>query len=290
MARLDQAERFLFKNNNIRGERIVVGPSLQKAFNCHDYPELVKQLIGEAVAATLLISSTLKFEGTLSLQAQSDGPLSLLVVECNNHREFRALARWNNDKWAEETFAKLLSKGQIAITVTPAQGQRYQSIVPLQGETLSECLTLYFAQSEQLPTQLWLACDDNVAGGLLLQPLPQDIMVENGGDTDLDQNMQKNQWHHFTTLANTLKDSELLKVGTPKLLERIFFGENLILFDSNSVRYQCRCNRDRFFQVLKNLSGDELKALLSENGCVEAHCEFCNSIYQFNATDFSSTI
>jgi len=169
----DQTQRFLFDDNDVRGETATLAESYQHVLAKHAYPEPVAQLLGELLAAAALLVGTLKFDGLLSLQARSDGPVPLLMVECSSDREVRGIARYHAEQIAPDaTLRELMPEGMLAITVEPAKGQRYQGIVGLEGVDLAACLSEYFAASEQLPTRFWLAADSRRACGLLLQQLP----------------------------------------------------------------------------------------------------------------------
>ena len=148
MSNKDSVQRFLFDNTDIRGEHILLQESFSKALASHDYPEPVRKVLGELTAAAVLLSTTLKYSGVMTLQAKGTGDLSLLMVECTNQKTFRALARCAGECGAHG-LKELLGEGQLVITIDPDQGKRYQGIVPLNHSNLSESLEHYFAQSEQ---------------------------------------------------------------------------------------------------------------------------------------------
>ena len=198
----DHKQRFLFPDSDIRGELVQVESSVSRILEGHSYPLPVQGLIGEAVAAVALLASTLKFKGRLALQAQGKGPVSLLLAECSHDGELRALARHSDGQdWSHGDIQTLIGEGTMVITITPDQGRQYQGIVPLEGDTLAQCLEGYFQQSEQLPTRLWLAAGNGRAAGLMLQRLPDQVASR-------DEN--RNQWEHLEALAGTLKMEELL--------------------------------------------------------------------------------
>jgi len=158
----DFSQRFLFDDTDVRGEMVALRESYAHVLAKHAYPQAVAQLLGEMMAAAALLVGTLKFDGLLVLQARAEGPLSLLMVECSSARELRGIARYDAERIGADVDADLQSlmpNGVLAITIDPARGQRYQGIVDLDGADLAECLSNYFASSEQLPTRFWLKAD-----------------------------------------------------------------------------------------------------------------------------------
>ena len=185
MNNADFKQRFLFPETDIRGELVRLDESLEAILGTHDYPLAVQGLVGEAVAAVALLAGTLKFSGRLSLQAQGRGPVSLLLAECTHDGQLRALARHDGELDTAANIGALIGDGTMVITITPDQGRQYQGIVPLEGDTLAQCLEGYFQQSEQLPTRLWLAAGNGRAAGLMLQRLPDQVASRDAN---------RNQW------------------------------------------------------------------------------------------------
>ena len=197
----DNSQRFLFDDTDIRGEIVCLRDSYAHVLAKHSYPEPVAELLGEMLAAAALLVGTLKFNGLLVLQARSSGAIPLLMVECSSNRELRGIARYHAEQIGTGgSLAELMPDGALAVTVDPAQGQRYQGIVALDGINLSECLSSYFATSEQLPTRFWLHADGRTARGLLLQQLPADRLKE--------PEERAASWQHMTVLADSLTAEE----------------------------------------------------------------------------------
>lgn len=274
----DQVQRFHFSDSPVRGEIVQLGRSVEEVLERHDYPERVARLLAEAMAAAVLLTTTLKFEGALILQARGDGPLEALMVECNHRREIRAIAQVG-EGWSPEADALPLAElfgpgGQIAITIDPEGGQRYQGIVPLDGETLAACLEHYFAQSEQLPTRLWLAAGEEKAAGLLLQVLPGH---DRGEDADI--------WPRLCQLTDTVTAPELLDLPATDLLFRLYHEETVELHGSEPVVFRCTCSRERTERVLISLGEAELRGIVAEQGAIEVSCQFCNQEYRFDPID-----
>ncbi len=279
MSNRDSVQRFLFENTDIRGERVVLQSSFDKALAAHNYPNPIREILGELTAAAVLLSNTLKFSGVMSLQAKGTGPLSLLMVECTDQKSFRALARWSGNVEGEGLEA-LLGQGQLVITVDPDKGQRYQGIVPLNQPTLSKCLEHYFSQSEQLPTQVWLASDGIKAAGMLLQGLPV--------STEKSLYSREEAWARLCALTNTVSDSELLNLDSETLLHRLYNEDDVRLFDSEVVCFQCNCSRDRSANIIQSIGKEEAESVISEQGRIAMDCQFCNQQYVFSALDVAN--
>ena len=277
----DVARRFLFEQADIRGETVHVHRVLEDILANHQYAPGVRVLLGEFIAASVLLSSTLKFEGKLILQVRSEGQIPLLMVECNNHFEVRAIARGAQEATATE-FEHLLTNGQLAITIDPDKGQRYQGIVPLVENSLARSLDAYFEHSEQLHTQFWLASDGSYAAGMLLQQLPSQV-VKNP-------EQRQEQWQHVCSLAGTLTDRELLDLIAQEILLRLFHEDPVRLFDPRGVTFHCTCSRERTFGALASLAPGEIRELVEEIGHIAMDCEFCNQQYLFTGDDLKVLI
>lgn len=269
----DQLQRFLFEDTDIRGEITRLEQSYRAVLDAHPYPPAVGRLLGEFMAAVALLSATLKFDGTLTLQASSDGEIPLIMAEATSDRGLRAIAR-NADQARSESFNALLRDGRLAITITPRQGQRYQGIVALEGDSLASCLEGYFRQSEQLATRLWLHCDGARAAGLLLQELPAN------GPRDAESHSR--QWQHVVQLADTLRAAELLELPFEECLHRLYHQDPVRLFAADALRFQCSCSAQRTLNALATLGREELESLLAEQGHIDINCEFCHQHYRYD--------
>jgi molecular chaperone Hsp33 len=277
----DFKQRFLFPETDIRGELVRLDESLEAILGTHDYPLAVQGLVGEAVAAVALLAGTLKFSGRLSLQAQGRGPVSLLLAECTHDGQLRALARHDGELDTAANIGALIGDGTMVITITPDQGRQYQGIVPLEGDTLAQCLEGYFQQSEQLPTRLWLAAGNGRAAGLMLQRLPDQVASRDAN---------RNQWEHLEALAGTLKMEELLDLPAETVLRRLFHETPPRLPEAQPLRFGCTCSRERTENALLSLGADELKTLLAEDGEATLTCDFCLSQQHFDAVDLAELI
>jgi molecular chaperone Hsp33 len=271
MSDTDALQRFLFEGTQVRGELVHLDASWRAVLSRHPYPETVRGPLGEALAATMLLTGTLKFDGALILQVQGEGPLRTLVAQATHGRTIRGLARWEGEVPAGEIEA-VFGTGRLVLTLEPEGGERYQGIVPLFGANLAEALETYFRTSEQLGTRLWLAAGPQRAAGLLLQRLPG----YQGGEDD---------WTRIATLADTLTGEELTGLPTETLLHRLFHEEDLRLFEPEPVAFRCTCSRGRIEETLRALGEEEVEATLGQEGQVEVSCEFCNRIYRWDLVD-----
>jgi len=273
----DITRKFVFQGMDIRGEMVHLDRSYSEINAIHQYAPGVAQLLGEFLAAAVLLSTTIKFQGRLILQSQGNGEIPLLMAECTHELDVRAIARGAEQATALE-FASLLGGGHLSITIEPLKGKRYQGIVSLEGANLSSCIESYFTNSEQLATRLWLACDGATATGLLLQQLPAQEVPE--------PEPRARQWEHICTLAETVTNQELIEVSQENLLLRLFHEDPLIMFDSRRVQFACSCSRERCQRALSSLGEAELRDLLQEQQPIDIECEFCNQHYEFTAIDF----
>ncbi|PTQ71152.1 Hsp33 family molecular chaperone HslO [Pseudomonas sp. GV071] len=275
----DFSQRFMFDDSDVRGELVSLGESYAHVLAKHPYPEPVAQLLGELLAAAALLVGTMKFDGLLILQARSSGAVPLLMVECSSNREIRGIARYHEEQvTADAGLRELMPEGVLTLIVDPTKGQRYQGIVGLDGINLSECLSDYFATSEQLPTRFWLNADGRRARGLLLQQLPAERIT--------DSEERAASWQHVTVLADTLSAEEQLGLDNQTLLHRLYHEENLRLFDPQPLQFKCSCSRDRSANALVSLGEPDAEALLVESGgSIVIDCQFCNERYAFDAAD-----
>jgi len=272
----DSSQRFIFDNTDIRGELVHLNSSYTQAVRGHNYPPAVQRLLGEFLAATVLLASTIKYEGRLVLQARGEGLISLVMAECTSEGEVRGIVRYDAPPQSDD-FRALLGNGTLAITVDSRKGEPYQGIVALAGDSLAECLVQYFAQSEQLGTRFFIASDNEQVAALLLQQLPT--------GTQADSEVRAEQWQHITALAQTLREEELLGLDNNTLLHRLYHQESVRLFDPASLRYQCSCSRERTAGALLAIGREQVEEILSEDGEVSMTCEFCGTHYSFTEAE-----
>jgi molecular chaperone Hsp33 len=275
MTEHDTLRRFIFERLPVQGRHVHLDASWRAALERQDYPAPVRALLGEAMAAMALLSATLKFEGNITLQVQGTGPVHLLVVQCTSDLNLRGLARWS-DAPASAGFRELIGDGRLVMTIEQAgKAERYQSIVPLEGDSLASSLENYFVRSEQLATRLWLTAGDASASGFLLQMLP-----DKQGDQD--------SWQHVTVLSDTLKQAELSGLSAQEILHRLYNEDDVRLFEGAPVAFRCRCSRERIEDTLRGLGHDEVQSILEEHGSVDVDCEFCGRRYSLDLVDVES--
>lgn len=277
----DQLHRFVFDQTPVRGNTVQLHQSFLAALQHQQTPDVLRQALGELMAASALLIATLKMQGALILQIQGKGPVKLLVVECtvseDQRLQLRATAKWDGDL-AGQTFIEMVGAGHFAITLDPKDGsQPYQGIVPLAGDSVASILEHYMQRSEQIETRIWLACDGGSAGGLLLQKMPESGGQQAALDTDA--------WNRTGMLAQTVTPEELLQLPAERLLRRLFHEEMLRLFDGQQVAFHCSCSRQSVSSMMRMLGEAEISGILEERGEVEVHCDFCNVAYRFDRID-----
>jgi molecular chaperone Hsp33 len=268
----DTLRRFVFEGAGVRGALVHLEASWQAVLERHPYPRAVQAPFGQSLAAVMLLSSTIKFDGALILQVEAEGPLRTLVAQATDQRTLRGLARWEGEVPEGASLADAFGAGRLVLTASAPGGERYQGVVALEGASLAGALESYFAQSEQLPTRLWLAADGKRAAGLLLQRLPGAT-----GDEDA--------WPRAALLADTLRDAELLQLGAEALLRRLFNEETVRLFEPEPVAFRCGCSRERVEGLLRALGRAEVDEALAAQDAIEVTCEFCNRLYRVDRVE-----
>ncbi len=290
----DTLQKFIFDNAAVRGEFIDISATWREVLSRHAYPAPVKKLLGEMVAAAALLSANLKFNGSIVMQIHGDGPVRLLVVECDADLHLRATAKLDPDAAIADD-AKLPAllnahgKGRFVITLDPADKmpgqQAYQGIVPLDGDDVGTVIENYMLRSEQLDTKLWLAADENVSRGLLLQKL-----AYNGGKTatetaPLTEDEALETWNRAVILGSTLKQEEMLSTTIDVLMQRLFWEETIRVFDPLHPSFHCTCTREKVGNMLKMLGRAEVDSVLEEQGHVGVNCDFCGQHYDYDKVD-----
>ena len=292
----------MFEHYPIRGHLVHLDASWQALIEHRDYPDAIRDTLGEAVAASLLLAATIKFDGVLSLQLQGDGPVHLLLAQCTSGLGVRGLARYREDTPAADApgahapepgaadpaqaqplpIEQLVGAGNLTVTVESDDGaQRYQGIVSLGGGRLADSLQIYFENSEQLPTRLWLHADRGGVSGMLLQRLPGEAGVVGeeaaAGIEDA--------WRRVQLLGATLTAGELRTLDDAAILHRLFNEDDVRLYEASPVYFRCRCSRERVSGMLQGLGEKETRSIIAERGEVEVRCDFCNRAYVFDAVD-----
>jgi molecular chaperone Hsp33 len=319
----NEVRRFIVENQPVRGYWVDLDSAWRELRAHQEYPPAVRDLLGEAVSASVLLAATLKFEGTLTLQLEGRGLVRLLVAQCTHDFRVRAVARLSDGEderdevsadlsqssassapkfldlgtgesgshpfagiskatsaASAEAFRELVGEhGRVLVTIEAAErDMRYQGIVPLSGDSLSECLEEYFASSEQLPTRVRLAADEQRAVGLLVQKLP-----ERGGEEAEPDSAAAAAWRHAEHGIESVQAAELLNASLQNVLASRFGQHDVRVFKGAPVQFACRCSEARVAGVLKTLGAEEVRDVLREQGAVEVTCEFCQRPYRFDA-------
>lgn len=294
---------FMCEGAPVRGEIVSIGSAWQAVLERRQDPPVVRKILGDFVGAATLLSASLKFDGTLIIQAQSKGPISLLVVECKSDLTMRATVKLSVEPGEIDpnaTLGELLdadNTGRLVITLDPSDRQPgqapYQGIVALQEHrgtvvkpvaSAAEAIALYMQNSEQLDTRIWLTSNETHVGGLLLQRLP-----DSGGHAHLDPQSAAEGWARIQALGETITNEELLTLPPATVLRRLFLEEStesgVRSFPVRTIRFSCRCSRNKVADILKMLGEQEVESILAEQGVVETECDFCAKAYRFDAVD-----
>lgn len=296
----DTFKKYLLADNSARIQAVRLDESWQLGLAHQPYPACIRSLLGELSAAAVLLATNIKFQGSLVLQLQGDGPVTLIVVECTSDLTFRATVSLRDPELvpAEGSLQSLLNAnggGRFTVLLDPGRETNmapYQGIVPMEGETVAQVLEAYMRNSEQLDTRLWLAADGERAAGLLLQRLPDvgGVITDDGNSSagsvsGPTAEQRAESWNRVVHLASTLENTELLDLDTDTLMRRLFWQEKLHELQSSSVRWHCPCTRTRVADMLRMLGRDEIESLLKERETVQVSCNFCGKPYEFDAID-----
>jgi molecular chaperone Hsp33 len=291
----DAVRRFTVENRPVRGHFVRMAEAWRVLREHADHPAPVRELLGEAVSASVLLAATLKFRGTLTLQVQGgSGAIRLLVAQCTHDFRVRAVVRADEQRLGvpeadaagrsaaltSDMFHRLVGTGgRLVVTVEAAErGARYQGVVPLEGDSFAECLEEYFATSEQLPTRVRLAANETYAAGLLIQKLPGER--EASEDTEV-----RAAWSDVEQGIGSVLRSDLLAAPVERVLTHNFGHQDLRLYAGSPVRFECRCTPERVAALLRTLGAEEVREVLQEQGAVTVTCDFCDRFYRFEPSD-----
>lgn len=285
---MDTLQKFMFEKSVVRGELVEISDTWRQIQARRAYPKAVKKLLGEMLSAAALLSANLKFNGAIVMQIHGDGPVRLLVIECDSELRLRATAKLADDADIADdaSLPELVNQhgnGRFVITLDPKDKlpgqQAYQGIVPLDGDSVSTVIENYMLRSEQLDTKLWLAADDDVSRGLLLQKLPHE------GGNDAASNDDLETWDRTVILASTVRNEELLDTDINTLMRRLFWEESIRVFDPQHPSFHCSCTREKVGNMLKMLGQHEVESALKDLGQLAIDCDFCGQHYEFDKVD-----
>ncbi len=271
---MNELQTFVFEDHQIRGALVRLNETWRQVVAQHRYPPEVETLLGEGVAATVLMASGLKVRPEVSLQLQGEGALKLLLVQCTDGLRVRGMAQWRSHERSEP----LLGNGRLAVNLDVGGPHgAFQGIVPLVGPRLEDCLEAYFRQSEQLATRLMLGTSSAATAGLLLQALPS----REGTQADFDA---------VAAHARAAGLGELARARAEDWLGVVFPGYRIRLFEPQNVLHDCRCTPQHLADVVRMLGEAELESILDEQGVVELTCEFCNRVFRYGGDDVDAIL
>lgn len=282
----DQIHRFLIKDTDIRGEIITLTTSFTEAYQHQIIPDALLPIFGQFLTGACMISEILKFDGTVTLQARGDGPVSVMMSECNKRGDVRGVfnidedqAIYNDDCHQVKPISELLGKGALSMVLDPKRGERYQGIVPLDGSNLADCLIHYFTLSEQVPTHIVLFGNEKQCGGIFLQCLPAQKVN--------DMEARKSYWETAIQLLNTANMKEFFDVSHNTMLYRLFHEQGCEVLSGKDLRFRCSCSYERSANALTAIGEQELRQIIAEQLSVDMDCKFCGTQYQFTEDDIN---
>ncbi len=270
--------RYLFEDLSVRGELVQLDEAYQRIISSKEYPAALQKLLGELLVSTTLLTATLKFEGSITIQLQGDGPVSLAVINGDHDQKIRGVARWEGDIADDASLHDMMGKGYLVITIEPKRGERYQGVVGLEGETLADVIEGYFANSEQLKTRLWIRTGEHEgkahAAGMMIQVMPD------GTGTPED-------FEHLEQLTATVKNEELFTLPANELLYRLYNQDSVRLYEPQPVEFHCGCSRERSGAAIITVERAEINDILAEEGSVSLHCDYCGTSYSFDEAEIT---
>ena len=274
MSLKDAVIPFIFETLPVRGALVQLDGAWKRMQEGHAYAAPVAEVLGHAAAATALIAQSLKFDGSVTLQIASEGPLGMLVMQCTDALDVRGMAA-SQVVAEDDRFADLVRGARCAVTVDRGSRRPYQGIVEMDPRSLAASLEHYFDRSVQVPSRLVLKAGPNHCGGILLQQMPD---VEAAAADD---------WRRLGFLVATLRTADLVDGASPELLHRLFAEDDVRAYSARNIRFHCRCTQARVEEVLRFLGEDETRAALAESGRVDVTCEYCGKVRSFDPVDVS---
>ena len=264
---------FVFDNLPVRGALIHLSRSWRRMLRNHDYDPVVQETLGHAASAIGLIAQSMKFDGAVTLQIQGDGELRMLVMQCTSDLEVRGMVSFDENGRAKN-FGELVNNAHCAITVD-AGDRPHQGIVEIERSSLANSLENYYARSVQVPSHVMLVSDDSLSGGILLQQMPGQYM------------MNDDDWNRLGYIAKTLRTGDFDVSDGMELIGKLFAEDDVRVFRSKPVVFRCRCSQRRAEEVLRMLGEDETQSAMTEQGLVDVTCEYCGRRRSFDPIDIS---
>lgn len=273
----DTLYRFIFENTDIRGNYVKLNHTIEEATQHQALPQNIHIALGELMVASSLLASTLKLDGSLTLQIQTNGPLKLLIAECNDNLGIRGTVKWNGPI---ESIAPidLIKEGHFIITLIQKNAKTpYQGIVPMEGNSISELLENYMLRSEQIQTKLWIHSQENIFHGLLIQKLPFNSSAE-----ALDHEAMTSAWEDIVMSADKSFKAIHPALEASKILQTIFSSETIRLYDPSYPNFECSCSKKSVENMLRLIGKKECESIIEEQSSITIHCDFCNECYKYS--------
>jgi molecular chaperone Hsp33 len=273
----DTLHRFIFENTDIRGNYVKLNHTIEEATQHQALPQNIQIALGELMVASSLLASTLKLDGSLTLQIQTNGSLKLLIAECNENLGIRGTVKWNGPI---ESIAPidLIKEGHFIITLIQKNAKTpYQGIVPMEGNSISELLENYMLRSEQIRTKLWIHSQENIFHGLLIQKLPFNSSAE-----ALDHDAITSAWEDIVMSADKSFKTIHPALEASKILQTIFSSETIRLYDPSYPNFACSCSKKSVENMLRLIGKKECESIIEEQSSITIHCDFCNECYKYS--------
>ncbi|MEY2865287.1 MAG: Hsp33 family molecular chaperone HslO [Candidatus Methylopumilus sp.] len=273
----DTLHRFIFEDTDIRGNYVKLNHTIEEATQHQALPQNIHIALGELMIASSLLASTLKLDGSLTLQIQTNGPLKLLIAECNENLGIRGTVKWNGPI---ESIAPidLIKEGHFIITLIQKNAKTpYQGIVPMEGNSISELLENYMLRSEQIQTKLWIHSQENIFHGILIQKLPFNSSAE-----ALDHDAMISAWEDIVMSADKSFKTIHPELEASKILQTIFSSETIRLFDPSYPNFACSCSKKSVENMLRLIGKKECESIIEEQSSITIHCDFCNECYKYS--------
>ena len=290
----DLIQPFQIEDLGLRGRLVRLGPAAEAILGPHGYPAPVSRLMGEMLALTAVLGGALRFEGVFKLQAQGNGPVSLMVVDMTHDGDMRGYARFDAEALAavgdpgDAPVPRLLGTGHMAVTVAHDGNQRqHQGIIELSGARLADCAHTYFRQSESVETAIALAATEDDGDGARSAALMIQRVVPEPADA-ADEHDLEDEWRRAVVLTSSVTPAELLDpaLAPARLLYRLYHEDGVRLFRTRPVQHACRCSRERVAATLASFPPDDIDAMVVD-GRISVTCEFCKSEYSFAGADLA---
>jgi molecular chaperone Hsp33 len=276
----DTLHRFIFENTDIRGNYVKLNQTIKEAAQHQALPQSIHIALGELMVASALLASTIKLDGSLTLQIQTNGSLKLLIAECNESFGVRGTVKWNGPIQSLAPI-DLIKEGHFIITLIQKNAKTpYQGIVPMEGNSISELLENYMLRSEQIQTKLWIHSQENIFHGLLIQKLPFNSSAE-----ALDHDSTTGAWEDIVMSADKSFKAIHPTLDASKILQTIFSSETIRLYNPSHPHFACSCSKKSVENMLRLIGKKECESIIEEQSSITIHCDFCNECYKYSENE-----